>query len=435
MRRLRWPVTLLALAALAAGCSGDKPESQSEQRQPGAPTSASTAAPTAPPTTAPPPTGEGPISKAQRAKLAAFLDRTKTIHQVGERFELTYVDYTSHTDAAAEFLDDGPESDNRGSVIATTDDNWAHTTGLLISWDLADLVDYLPLGRGVVAIKAKDQSPPRSYPPLVLYPNGKVKPLLVTEPRTPDADSELLEINNLGFFYAIGEEDTKEQWAADVDAGEIFPLVGSPPGDLRKHVPGRGGAILTLPGYRSAGAGVWRFNTSTDHGHSWGQTEVRLPPARKLADSQYPGPSLHALGPGHLQAIALTGWVQDGPSYLSQLWRTTDEQEFRRVPLPWERMPFGGIAFASDGALLLSEVEVPPGWYCQSVTCNQPGRVWRLPPGGTEPSLLSDAPDLFGPFWSVGIQASGGWIVARTDLRTIALSKDGYTWKEVSPGQ
>jgi hypothetical protein len=35
----------------------------------------------------------------------------------------------------------------------------------------------------------------------------------------------------------------------------------------------------------------------------------------------------------------------------------------------------------------------------------------------------------------VGIKASGGWIVARTGPRTMALSKDGYAWNEVSPGQ
>ena len=333
-----------------------------------------------------------------------------------------------------EFFNDDPDSDDRASVIATTDDNWTHATGLAISWDLADLVDYLPLGRGAVAIKAEDQSPRRSYPPFVLYPDGEVKPLLVTEPRTPDADSELLEINNLGFFYSIGEDDPNGQWAADVDAGEIFPIVGSPPGDLREHVPGRGGAILTLPGYGSAGDGLWRFNTSTDHGHSWGQTEVRVPLGRK-PEAEFAGPATHAVGPGHLQAIALTGAVQDRPLHLSQLWRTRDEQVFRTVPLPWKRMAFGGMAFASDGALLLSEVEVPPGWYCDSLVCNQPGRIWRLPSDGTEPRLLSGAPHLFGPFWAVGIEASGGWIVARTGLRTIALSKGGYDWREVSPGQ
>jgi hypothetical protein len=34
----------------------------------------------------------------------------------------------------------------------------------------------------------------------------------------------------------------------------------------------------------------------------------------------------------------------------------------------------------------------------------------------------------------VGIHFSGGSIVARTGLRTIALSADGYTWTEVRPG-
>ena len=84
-------------------------------------------------------------------------------------------------------------------------------------------------------------------------------------------------------------------------------------------------------------------------------------------------------GPGHLQAIAIAGAGQDQPLYLSQLWQTPDEQEFRRVPLPREPMAFGGMAFASDGALLLSEVEVPAGWYCDSLICNRPGQIWRMP--------------------------------------------------------
>ena len=101
MRRLRWPVILLALAVLAAGCSGDEPGSHSEQRQPGAPTAASTTAPTASPTRAPPPTAEEPISKAQLAKLAGFLDKTRTIHHIGASLELREVHYTSRTDGGA----------------------------------------------------------------------------------------------------------------------------------------------------------------------------------------------------------------------------------------------------------------------------------------------------------------------------------------------
>jgi hypothetical protein len=222
------------------------------------------------------------------------------------------------------------------------------------------------------------------------------------------------------------------------DAAAEFAARGpdsdSPPGALREHVPGRGSAIVTLPGYRSVGDGVWRFHTSTDHGESWQQTDVVLPLGRDGA-SQYGGPSTHAVGPGHRQAIAVIETVQDGPSYLSQLWQTNDEREFRRIPLPWERMAFGGSAFASDGALLVSEVQIPAGWYCDQLVCNRQDRIWRLPPDGAEPRLLTGAPGLFGTFWAVGIRVSGGWIVARTGLRTIALSEDGYAWTEVTPGR
>jgi hypothetical protein len=354
------------------------------------------------------------------------------------------VQYTSPTDAVAEF--EGPKSDDR--VIATTDDNWAHASGLLISWDLADLVDYLPLGRGAVAIKAKSQFGGMSSPPFVLYPSGEVKPLRVTEPRALDADSELLKIDLFDFLYAIGaEEESDGLWAADVEAAEVFPLAGSPSGHVWKllpggsppdhlwqHVPGRDGALVSVSGYqRDVDDGVWRFETSTDMGQSWHRTDVRLPIGRT---SLYGfGVSTHAVGPAHLQAIAVVDYRQDGPLSLRELWRTDDEKEFRRVHLPWERMFFGGIAFAADGALLLAEVA--PATHCQSITitCNLPGSIWRLPPEGTEMRLLSDAPGLFGPFWAVGIETSGGVIVARTGLRTIAVSKDGYTWTKVSPGR
>ena len=47
---------------------------------------------------------------------------------------------------------------------------------------------------------------------------------------------------------------------------------------------------------------------------------------------------------------------------------------------------------------------------------------------------MSGAPRLFGPFWAVGINFSGGSIIARTGQRTIALSSDGYSWTKVTPG-
>jgi hypothetical protein len=294
-----------------------------------------------------------------------------------------------------------------------------------------------------------------------------VKLLQVAEPRPLDAGSDLFDIDGL-FLYAIHGVGTRGSlrldpldqvrgvgtWAADIDAGEIFPVSGAPNGDrLWEHVPGRDGEVVSVSGYRrKVGDGVWRFAESTDSGHTWRRTDVRLP----LGDTpfwRYAGIYMDAVGPGHLQAIAMAEWLIDLPPHLRELWRTNDEKEFRRVPLPCERarcielpryrgttqadgMAFGGIAFAADGALLVAEV-TGSATYCQSPTCNRnrPGRIWRLPSGGTEMRLLSDAPRLFGPFWAVGFEPSGGMIVARTGLRTIAVSNDGYTWTKVSPGR
>ena len=138
---------------------------------------------------------------------------------------------------------------------------------------------------------------------------------------------------------------------------------------------------MSVSGYqRNVDDGVWRFETSTDMGQSWHRTDVRLPIGRTSVRCDY-GVSTHAVGPEHLQAIAVVDWWTDAPLSLRELWLTDDEKEFRRVPLPWERMFFGGIAFAADGALLLAEVKVPAS-YCQSLTCNPlPGRIWRWVPG------------------------------------------------------
>lgn len=231
----------------------------------------------------------------------------------------------------------------------------------------------------------------------------------------------------------MSTEGSQGLWAADVDAGEIFPVAGSPSGDVWQEVPGRSGAVLSVAGYKkNVGDGVWRFETSPDSGDSWQRTDVTLPLGPKQI-WRYADVSDHAIGPGHLQALAMADAPEDIPLHLWELWRTNDEKEFRRVPLPWERMLFGGMAFASDGALLLAEV-MGPDTYCDALSCNRAGRIWRLAPGGTELRLLSDAPRLFGPFWAVGIRYSGGLIVARTGLRTIALSEDGYAWTKVTPG-
>ena len=161
-------------------------------------------------------------------KLADFLGKARFIDRIGPEFELGHVEYTAPTDAVAEFHDHRPESDDWATVIATTDDNWAHAARIFISDELADLVDYFPLGNGAVAIKAQDQSPRKNYPPFVLYPDGQVKPLRVTGPRALDAGNAIMRIDPYYILHPLGTEDSEGVWAADIDSAEVFPLAGSP---------------------------------------------------------------------------------------------------------------------------------------------------------------------------------------------------------------
>lgn len=437
MRGARWPGTLAALAALVAGCSGDDARPRTETRQ------------SASPTEVPAHMAERPITRAKLDKLAAFLDKAKSVEggEVSAKSELWGVEYTSPTDAAAEIYD--CRKGSCSTVIATTDDNWAHAAGLAINQDLADLVSYLPLGRGAVAIKAKDQTARHSYPPFVLYPDGEVTPLRVQdEPRAVDAGNELLPDN-----FAFGDTIGLDGWilGADVDAGELFGLPPLPPrvnGLTYEDVPGREGLVNVSGYHRDGGDEVWRFSESTDDARTWRTTDVPLRWGdRGNGGRCWPACGIYrdtddyqvAVGPGHFQALALTDVPEDSPfgpalpDYLRQLWLTDDEKAFRRVPQPWDPMAFAGMAFASDGALLVSEAKDPLA-FCAD-TCRA-GRIWRLPPGGDHLKPMADAPTLS----AIGRDdlflqnAGGGMIVARTGNRTIVVSPDGYSWTEVTPG-
>ena len=81
------------------------------------------------------------------------------------------------------------------------------------------------------------------------------------------------------------------------------------------------------------------FAESTDNARTWRQTDVRLPRGGKPLDRySYTGDYRDAVGPSHLQAIAMVDAPQDLPLYLRQLWRTDDEKTFRRVQLPWKQL-------------------------------------------------------------------------------------------------
>src|SRR5205085_2226549 len=83
----------------------------------------------------------------QRAKVAAFLKQAKRVRggHIGTELTLEDVQYTSPTDAAAQFYG------CKGTIvqpvcttaIATTRDNWAHAAGLAIPSNFAGTVEYL----------------------------------------------------------------------------------------------------------------------------------------------------------------------------------------------------------------------------------------------------------------------------------------------------
>ncbi|WP_416955208.1 hypothetical protein ACNKF0_01660 [Nocardioides sp. T5] len=323
---------------------------------------------------------------------------------------------------------------HEGTVIATTDDNWAHATRIHISDSLAYLVSYNPLGDGAVAVKPQQQDPYINYPAFVLYPDGKTKPLRVLEPQARKRGDVLLDLDRYGsVLFELGDVEMRRLWAADVDAAEMYPVEGTRFGEVWQHVTGRPGTILSVQGFMRRGQ-QWRFETSNDRGRTWTTVQADLAGGRSTGGPGFGyGQARVAVGHGHLQATVSATGLQDLPSYVDALWQTDDEQRFRQVPLPWHRPYFGGIAYADDGALLFGRLfvsDIP----CTKPICGPPGEIWRYAPGSNKPEPLAGAPGLVGPYWSGGIDTSGGVIIARTGMRTISVSYDGYRWRAVTPG-
>ena len=381
MRGTRWLLVTVALAALTVACTGGQP---SPRPAPGA---------SAPPSPAPSTTDAQ--RAAAQARLDEFVYRAEPVADavVSSRFGLFDVRYTSPTDAAAYF----GTCSKRGctTIIATTDDNWAHTATITIDERLADLTSFLALGRGAVAIKAMNQmtTPRRFYPPFVLYPDGTVKLLHVAEDPQPLQPGDDVLVDPHGdFHYDVGRGMTKGTWAIDVAAAHTYQL---PPG-----------------------SGPPRRN--------------RLPwdgePKRRYADTRTD------VGPGTAFAVAMNDSPQDLPLYLRELW-STDDKAVRRIPLPWDRMVLGGLAFAPDKTLLVAEGKDPLE-FC-APHC-RPGRIWRLPFGSRTLRPAPDAPRL-APWTSPldrGLHAIGtGPIVGYINHRTVVISTDGRTWTKVTPGR
>jgi hypothetical protein len=383
MGGIRWLMVTVILAAFTVACTDSEPSSRPA---PGASAPAS-----------PPPSTTESTTDAQ-ARLEEFLDRAGVVtdESVGDKYDLFDVRYTSPTDAAAEF----GACSNKGkmwctTVIATTDDNWAHAATITIDERLADLTSFIAVGRGAVAIKAMNQmtTPRRYYPPFVLYPDGTVKLLHVAEdPQPLQPGDDVLVDPNYDFHYEAGRGMPKGTWAIDVAAAHTYQL---PPG--------------SVPPRRN-----------------------RLPwdgePNRRYADTRTD------LGPGTAFASAMNDSPQDLPLYLRELWSTNDKA-VRRVPLPRDRMVLGGLAFAPDKTLLVAEGKDRLG-FC-APHC-RPGRIWRLPFGSSTLRPDASAPRL-APWTSPldrGLHAIGtGPIVGYVNHRTVVISTDGRTWTKVTPGR
>nr|WP_300048994.1 hypothetical protein [uncultured Nocardioides sp.] len=367
------------------------------------------------------------------ARLDKLIGRAEFPDRLGPRFRMRDVYYTSPTDAVADFFRDGRGIEDWASGIAMTDDNWDHVTTFVLPHHVANGFEYVPLADGAVAIRVGDEYSRRPIPRFVLYPGGKVRPLQTVPSRPLDAGSTLLDVEFWRLAVMTDRWNPGKLWAIDADEGELFPVEGSQYGELWERVPGRDGAILSVEGFDRR-TQTWRFDTSTDGGRSWTAADVDLPSLLKR--SQYfVSATDSAVGPGNRQAVAMTKSLEDLPLVLLELWLTDDELTFRRVQLPWDEPYFGGVAFTSDGALLLAEVLEPDPSCTRGYSCSRPGRIWRLAPGQDKFEPARGAPRLLGDFGDVGIGVSGGMIVARTDNESVAVSKDGHRWIEVTPGR
>ena len=63
--------------------------------------------------------------------------------------------------------------------------------------------------------------------------------------------------------------------AADVDAAEVYPVVGTRFGDVWQRVRGRKGAVVNVHGFKRRDQ-RWHFESSTDRGSTWAITDAGL---------------------------------------------------------------------------------------------------------------------------------------------------------------
>lgn len=413
MRAVRRLLVALVAATVLAGCSDTDP-TLSAADDSASPTSLASAREILRSASAAARDANAAAKQSALATLIATSQQHLERAMQHRKLRLAGLEYTSPTDAAATLWDCYNFTGRCHTVVVTTDDNWASSAGLAVPMSMADLVDFAPVGEGAVVVKAVDQFEPVSYPPILVRADGTISPLRVSdEARRPGPGTVVLS-------GGIGDAGAPRSlrggfWAVDVAAAEAYPLLVERADCCGSwdRVAGRNGAVLSFGGYRRRiGDGAWQFASTRDAGQTWRTTEVDLPLGGPLWDYEF------AVGPGRRQAIVITEEEEDQPRTIGELWLTDDERAFHEVRLAWTPQDFGGLAFASDGSLLLAE--------------STGHRLWRLPPGSGVLEPAPHAPRLADDWSSLHI--SGAVIVARTGRTRAAVSTDGISWVEVSPG-
>jgi hypothetical protein len=285
-------------------------------------------------------------------------------------------------------------------AVLLTGDRWtSDVTHYLGMQDRLPWTQILPDGSAAVVPDDPDQA-------VVLHPDGSTTRLTVSTDPVPTGDNSVL----AGGLWLPEQDGARfgQLWVLDPDRDRVAPLATQPPGgDIGAALQRTGdGAFAVLQGDPEHHT----LATSTDGGRSW--TTRPLPDA---TDGQ-PGVLADVVaGPG--QQVALR-YTYDGATVAPwrDLWLSDDlGRHWQHVPARHHPATVGGLAFAADGTLLLTD--------------DQRSRVWRVT------ADLKDLEPAPGTPAASSVWRTGGVVVADVDARTVSYTDDGVTWWTAAPGR
>jgi hypothetical protein len=392
---------LLAAAALA-GCGSDKTDESSADRR--------TKAPSGDRQTPSP----SPTVQELDPRLADRLHDPAALQHLLARpdFRLSYVDYSSATEAAAQVEACTGKGPCREAVL-TTHDNWASWTGMMLpprgysAWIRA-----LPGGATVVIITPADGDVHNPFPPFMLRGDGTAFSVRIsTEAHDPSPGSVLLPAPDV----PQANDLDASMWVLDPARAELYPASQQPCACPQYAVIGPDvdldgtshASIWDEQGTDQFTDDQWTFAQSRDNGRSWQTDRTDILPF-KYDDGDF------AAGPGQLLAMSQSTFQNDEPKFLEELYLSENERSWRRISLATAPKTVAGMEFTPDGTLLIAD--------------DTRHQLWRLPPGAKALEPVVNSPRV------TRLETSGGVLIAYTGTRTIAVSTDGTKWTPVTPG-